>query len=270
MKRVLIGAILAAIAWMIATQTGIWAAEFVGPIFGFIAGLCAGDWEATKHFAAKSWERTMTYETDWKGTVWYLLSIVVALLSMALWIGAYRLCNWGSQYLFTFAPVFSTEAWEWIDIFVQLGVAASLVVTIFVMVVGWCDDADEGQVGYCKEALSYVLFYTNPVAVAFWCLRGIVKLPRIISAVSKGVCVLGAFLGCLILFLLCLLLKLVAHNKSLTFATCVTAGTLLGMLAGKTWICCGIAAATSGTLVLVSDLTSEWAENRLQTMKADA
>lgn len=288
MKRLIVGALLAMVAWMIGSQFNPWYAKWLGLGFGFLSGLALEDWGVTKIVLADGWHKfmsgitsygkrfvsaVMAYESDWKGAFVWFLTAAVLVLTMEAWI---------------YITPYASKIGGWLFA-LTTGI---LILIIFFRLVLVLPDLPTGLKKYQRvnpeerktikqeqmnEMISEIKFCACispvllPVVVCVAIVGFLILVTGLIfGAIKKIPTITKGILGFswdISRFLTYSFLILVAREKTLTFAICVTVGAGMGMLLGKTIICGAIAAVTASGLIYVSDRTREWAENRLTALK---
>jgi hypothetical protein len=276
MKKLIAGALLAVVAWMIGTQIDLWYAKWIGLIVGFISGLIFEDWSVTKRVAKEKWCEFRCRTWDIEGALMCALFILVSLAGMSLW---FALCYKGvfiseseSQDLTGLSALITALSITVFTIGVFVGGLSSLIFIINIGLTGSCYPRKQREsLGYGMKTWGIL----NPISLAVLALYGTVRyvIPFIFKfwlSVIRGIFRIPSMLWRFSRFLFYTLLTLIAREKALTFAICVTTGAGTGMLLGKTLVCGVIAALSSSGLIFVSDKTRDWAENRLQSLKATA
>jgi hypothetical protein len=268
MKRIVVGMLLAAVAWMIGTQFHPWYCQWVGLAFGFISGLILEDWRVTKEVAGKTWQNIMyfkqNYKWDWKGAFIHMGTIFCLVVSIAGWFT-----------LLLLSLDFLGGGGKLNESLLSCTKTVLALMSVFLVMSWLLPIMDAEAQDYCENIhttkivtgnILHYCFLLNPVSVlCFWLPYGIIRyaVPCIFRLFMKIPGVLWRFGQ----FLFYTTIELVAREKTLTFAICVTAGAGIGMYLGKT-IFCGLAAsALAGALILVSDWTRELAKQKLAMLK---
>jgi hypothetical protein len=268
MKRMIVGMLCALVAWMIGTQINFWWAKWLGLVVGFVSGLALEDWKATKVILAEKWRYyRCEYKWDWKGALTYMGTSFCFAVSIVSW------CFFIS-YIVTL-PASNHE----IGATLQFPMWETFFVTLFLWFI--IPISNHGAINIRQLSPDVAGFWTkmeswwkwNPISVfCFWLPYTVIRyiIPFLLECkvgIPEAVRVVGHGLKRFSQFLLYSLIELMAREKTLTFAICVTVGAGIGMLLGKTVVCGLSAAASAGVLIVVSDLTREIAKQKLEILR---
>lgn len=268
MKRLVVGGLLAAIAWMIGTQFDLWYAKWLGLFFGFISGLVLEDWEVTKRVAKEKWSKTIAWRPNWKLFGQYVLNNVLSLTLLSMWIAASVLIEeTGIEFLFNeetgvglLSFIYSSAL-----VFCTIFVVSTSIVPVF-------DDYEE-TVKISKDISYFSIKYLNPISLIILPVWGFVVhvIPfifQLLSEIPRLTVSACRMIKKFCLFITYTLISLIAREKTLAFAICVTTGAGVGMYMGKTIIYGAVAAITASTMIFVSDKLRGFAQSRLELLKA--
>ncbi len=248
MRRIIVGMLLALVAWLIGTQIAFWPAKWLGLVLGFVAGLALEDWQVTKSVVSQKWQQCWNHEFSWKGIGIYLLANLCVCSTIMAWL----ILSF-DIYDITITNHFQFSFYFWVLISIVSTLVMSLSRTNPLYAERYNSEALTG-IAFGWMSLCLML---NPVSVViYWPLYGICQCLKRSPRFGQ--------------FLFYSLIELMAREKTLTFAICVTAGAGVGMLMGKTIVCGLTAAFLSGTLIVVSDKTRGFAQQKLQVLKQNA
>jgi len=269
MKRIIVGMLLAAVAWMIGTKIPFWPASWLGLVFGFASGLAFEDWNVTRTVVGKEWRKFVSWKTnyqyDWEGLFNYMFTSILVIMVIVGWVGSLLYLLLCLEVGYKGAQIFHLGlVWIYISLLMWFPLL------FLSQTLEWIKDPRKIK-EKCKEARILCLKW-NPVCFCFWLPYAMVHyvIPYIFHSVIKImigtriVCLGMKWLGQVLLYSL---VELAAKEKALTFAVCVTMGAGVGILLGKTIACGLMASLFAGVLILVSDRTRELAKQKLMALK---
>ena len=242
MKRMIFGMLCAFIGWVVGTQFNC-TFGYVGVATGFLLGLVFNDTEKTKLFFSNTSKKIGSYDFDWYGFRTYVL---ILLYSFVLFLSWEALPVW-------LAIRYSSGTPFIVSVFIVSNAMVGIIAFCYFLVMvkeGWKARKDIFHLDHVSSSSASALFCLNPLSCSI--IFYLVVVPFLLSFLPPWSVFIGALRGmCKIVFVA--FVKLIAREKTLTFAVCIAVGSGIGTLLGNEMVCGLVSALIAATLVSFSE-----------------